>query len=74
MQAMSAMLLDESVSKAPSTMIKTIDANRLILESSQHKSKIPSLPVDIHVQELIKLSMSDDNIIKLDDISWLPWM
>lgn len=73
-QAMSAMLLNDIESRAPITMIKTIEADGIGLESSPQKFKGPSPPVDIHVQELIKLSMSDDNIIKLDDLAWLPWM
>jgi hypothetical protein len=62
---------------APSTQIKNNFENKLggkgVTEKGSIKEIVP-LPVDIKIQNLLKNSMIEENILRVEDLSWLPWM
>ena len=43
------------------------------LKSQKPFSPLP-LPVDFEIQDLVKKSLMDENILKIEDLSWLPWL
>lgn len=70
---MSASLLQNIESKAPETQIKKFEEESLA-GGSKSKNLRSSVPVDFNIQDLLKRSISDENILKVNDLSWIPWM
>ena len=71
-------LLDDIKRIAPSTQI-AVRYGKEFLESHNKengKMEIPfsSLPVDFEIQDLLKKSSSEENIIKIKNLKWIPWM
>jgi hypothetical protein len=71
---MTISLLKEIENRAPATQIH-LDFTEDIDNKYPKKTGIPvPPPVDFKVQDLIKQSMLEENILKSDDLTWLPWM
>ena len=43
-------------------------------ENVKLEKPFSSLPVDFEIQDLLKKSSSEENILKIKDLKWLPWM
>jgi hypothetical protein len=76
---MTARLLADIEAIAPSTQINlcfdkglNVKGSKFILKKDED-SPLP-LPVDIHIQDLLRKSMLEENISKVEDVTWLPWM
>ena len=63
---------------APSTQIKIDFEDKLSGKERSNRGGIADtnfpLPVDIKIQNLLKKSLAKENILKFDDVTWLPWM
>jgi hypothetical protein len=70
---MSASLLKNIESKAPGTQIKKFEEESLAGGANSKNLRF-SVPVDFNIQDLLKRSISDENILKVNDLSWIPWM
>ena len=78
---MTRSLLEEIERRAPCTQIKKHfgegsnggkEKNSQNPQNSQKKT-LP-LPVDFEVQDLIRKSLTEENILKIEDLSWLSWL
>ena len=50
------------------------DQNKEIGKLEKPTKPFMSLPVDFEIQDLLKKSSSENNILKVKDLSWLSWM
>ena len=72
---MTSSLLTEIDSKAPSTQIKAFEAKEANNDKQAQSSNPNStVAVDFYIQELVQKSMTELNILQVEDQSWLPWM
>ena len=72
---MTSSLLNEVENKAPSTQIKLFEAKETNNDKQiQNSDPNSTQAVDFYIQELVQKSMSELNILQVEDQSWLPWM